>query len=402
MAGRALVVEADGGSRGNPGVAGFGALVRDAATGQVLVERAEPLGRASNNVAEYSGLIAGLDAALRIAADADIEVRMDSKLVVEQMSGRWQIKHEDMRRLAAEARTLVHTLTRAGGRVRYTWIPRDRNKAADALSNLGMDGQSIDRMPASASATERAAEPRSAAESLVAQMDSGRAAALSGATRLVLVRHGVTDLTVTGRLDGRGGSNPPLNDLGQEQATSTAATVARLVADWQAADSKLAARSGPPTLHVVTSSLRRAAMTGQAIADRLGVTPRLDRDWDERAFGEWDGLTFAEIGERHPAKLARMRADTAYGPPGGESRDTLAARVQAAAERARALGGTVVVATSRVPILVVLADALGVSEDRFWALQTAPASVSVVEWWPDGGISVPMVNLTSPVGRDLS
>src|SRR6266481_3961208 len=82
---RRLVVEADGGSRGNPGPAGYGAVVR------------ESIGRATNNVAEYSGLIAGLRAAAATARGADVEVRMDSKLVVEQMSGRWQIKHPAMR-----------------------------------------------------------------------------------------------------------------------------------------------------------------------------------------------------------------------------------------------------------------------------------------------------------------
>ena len=96
-----VVVEADGGARGNPGPAGYGAVVRDASTGEVLVERLGALGVATNNVAEYSGLIAGLKAAVATDSDASIEVRMDSRLVVEQMSGRWQIKHEDMRRLAA-------------------------------------------------------------------------------------------------------------------------------------------------------------------------------------------------------------------------------------------------------------------------------------------------------------
>ena len=93
---RRLVVEADGGSRGNPGPAGYGALVRDAGTGKVLAERAESVGRATNNVAEYGGLVAGLQAALDLDPTADVEVRMDSKLVVEQMSGRWKIKHPDM------------------------------------------------------------------------------------------------------------------------------------------------------------------------------------------------------------------------------------------------------------------------------------------------------------------
>ena len=142
---RRLTVEADGGSRGNPGVAGYGALVRDTATGALLAERAEPLGKASNNVAEYRGLIAGLEAAHAIEPGADVLVRMDSKLVVEQMSGNWKIKHEDMRRLALQARDLVTAIREAGGSVRYEWIPRAENKDADALSNDGMDGLTIDR-----------------------------------------------------------------------------------------------------------------------------------------------------------------------------------------------------------------------------------------------------------------
>ena len=121
---RALIVEADGGSRGNPGVAGYGALVRDASTGELLAERAEPLGLASNNVAEYSGLIAGLEAAAEVDPSARVEVRMDSKLVVEQMAGRWKNKHEDMKRLALEAQEIVRSLTTAGGTVTWTWIPR--------------------------------------------------------------------------------------------------------------------------------------------------------------------------------------------------------------------------------------------------------------------------------------
>ena len=132
---RRLVVEADGGSRGNPGPAGYGAVVRDAATGEVLAEVNDSLGRATNNVAEYSGLIAGLKAAARVARGADVEVRMDSKLVVEQMSGRWQIKHPDMRPLAAKARDAARAL----GRVSYTWVPRSRNAHADRLANQAMD-----------------------------------------------------------------------------------------------------------------------------------------------------------------------------------------------------------------------------------------------------------------------
>ncbi|KJY47183.1 hypothetical protein VR46_05035, partial [Streptomyces sp. NRRL S-444] len=129
-----FVVEADGGSRGNPGPAGYGAVVLDPATGETLAERAEYIGVATNNVAEYKGLIAGLKAARELAADAVVQVRMDSKLVVEQMSGRWKIKHPDMKPLAAEAATI---LPRA--QVTYEWIPRERNKHADRLANEAMD-----------------------------------------------------------------------------------------------------------------------------------------------------------------------------------------------------------------------------------------------------------------------
>ncbi|MBK6956465.1 MAG: bifunctional RNase H/acid phosphatase [Actinomycetales bacterium] len=375
---RRLIVEADGGSRGNPGVAGFGALVRDAATGAVLLERAEPLGLASNNVAEYAGLLAGLEGALRLDPAPDVEVRMDSKLVVEQMSGRWKIKHEDMKRLAGECQSVVRRILAGGGRVRYTWIPREQNKAADALSNHAMDGKSIDREPDARDLTARPVE--AADRQVIARMDSGTSASLVGEARIILIRHGVTDFTVSGRLDGRGGANPELNAEGVRQADAVARIIPDLVGDQPA--------------RVITSSLRRTQMTGAAVAAALGVTPELQPDWDERSFGEWDGLTLAQINERHPAKLARMRMDAAYPPPGGESRVAVAERVTRAFEEIATAPGTVVVVTSRVPILVVLSQSLQIPAERFWALQTEPASVSIVCRWPDGNVSVPLVNRT--------
>ena len=133
---RHVIVEADGGSRGNPGSAGFGAVVLDAETGEVLAERSEGLGVATNNVAEYSGLIAGLQAAAELGASV-VDVRMDSKLVIEQMTGRWQVKHPAMRALALQAKEL------AGGfdSISFQWIPRAQNKRADSLANQAMDEQ---------------------------------------------------------------------------------------------------------------------------------------------------------------------------------------------------------------------------------------------------------------------
>jgi probable phosphoglycerate mutase len=133
-----LLIEADGGSRGNPGPAGYGAVVCDAESGDILRECSEGIGVATNNVAEYQGLIAGLRSAVELGGtSAQVEVRMDSKLVVEQMSGRWKIKHPAMQPLALEASRLARGL----GSVRYTWVPRAENKRADRLANLAMDAQ---------------------------------------------------------------------------------------------------------------------------------------------------------------------------------------------------------------------------------------------------------------------
>src|SRR6187431_282070 len=123
---RRLIVEADGGSRGNPGPAAYGALVRDAVTGETLM-------------AEGSGLIAGLQMAREVDPDAPVEVRMDSKLVIEQMAGRWKIKHPDMKPLALQAARLRPAA------VTWTWIPREHNKAADTLVNRALDGDPVPR-----------------------------------------------------------------------------------------------------------------------------------------------------------------------------------------------------------------------------------------------------------------
>ena len=126
-----LVIFADGGSRGNPGIAGSGTAVYNEDRSQLLKEIAYVVGRKStNNVAEYHGLLRGLEAAVEMGAD-DVEFYMDSKLVVEQMNGRWKIKHPDMQKLAIEARRLLNHI----GSFSLEWVPRGQNTVADELSN---------------------------------------------------------------------------------------------------------------------------------------------------------------------------------------------------------------------------------------------------------------------------
>jgi probable phosphoglycerate mutase len=131
-----LIIEADGGSRGNPGPAAYGCLVKDAQTNEVLFKEGKTLGVTTNNVAEYSGLVAALAAAHEIDPNAQIEVRMDSKLVVEQMSGNWKIKHENMKGLVEKARNAF-----AQSQVKYVWVPREDNLEADTLLNIALDAE---------------------------------------------------------------------------------------------------------------------------------------------------------------------------------------------------------------------------------------------------------------------
>ena len=129
---RHFVITADGGSRGNPGKAAYGAVVYE--NEKIVKEVGAAIGVASNNVAEYQGLIAGLKAANEIDPAATILVKMDSKLVVEQMSGRWKVKHPNMKELAKQA-----FATHDPKLVSYQWIPREENSHADSILNDVLD-----------------------------------------------------------------------------------------------------------------------------------------------------------------------------------------------------------------------------------------------------------------------
>lgn len=376
MSARRFILEADGGSRGNPGPAAYGTVVRDAETDTVLREIADYIGTASNNVAEYRGLIAGLEAAAAIDPAAEVLARLDSKLVVEQMSGRWKIKHADMRRLALEARELAGVFDRAGGSVRYEWVPRADNKAADALSNAAMDGRTVDRTFGGPSSLDDVPGAPTDEEDPAPPQPWRRGTP----TRVVLVRHGVTDFTAEGRLDGRGGPDPALNATGRSQAVAAGRAVASLV-------------QGHPA-RVLTSSLARAVETGAAVAQALGVEAEVDPAWDEQSFGLWDGRAVTDLLRDEGEAFRALRDDPAYRPPGGETHEELVARVVPAWERVVAAGGTTVVVCHRKPILVVLAHLLELPHDRAWRLAAAPGSLTAVEVWEDGEVSVAFTNRT--------
>ncbi|MGQ4485549.1 bifunctional RNase H/acid phosphatase, partial [Streptomyces sp. SAS_281] len=352
---RRFVVEADGGSRGNPGPAGYGAVVIDPDTGETLAETAEYIGVATNNVAEYKGLVAGLRAVGALLADGPVgtgvrvSVRMDSKLVVEQMSGRWKIKHPDMKPLAAEAAAVL-----PGADVTYEWIPRERNRHADRLANEAMDaGRRGDRWEPSVStaALDTPRSPEAAAapppsDPVTPQVGWGSAPDLGAPATLVLLRHGETALTPQKRFSGSGGTDPALSPAGLVQAERAAAA--------------FAARS--TVQEVVSSPLRRCRETAGAVAARLGLEVRVEDGLRETDFGAWEGLTFGEVGERYGADLDAWLASPDAAPTGGgESFAEVARRVAATRDRlvTRYAGRTVLVVTHVTPIKTLVRLALG-------------------------------------------
>ncbi|MYU52098.1 MULTISPECIES: bifunctional RNase H/acid phosphatase [Streptomyces] len=388
---RTFIVEADGGSRGNPGPAGYGAVVLDPATGEALAEAAEFIGTATNNVAEYKGLLAGLRAAHALDPQARIHVRMDSKLVVEQMSGRWKIKHPDMRPLAAEAKTVFPPT-----QVTYEWIPREQNKHADRLANEAMDAGRIgkqweprDSRAALATGSARSTAARAADEAAEAAAAPrtpaagwGAAADLGTPATFVLLRHGETALTPEKRFSGSGGGDPELSAAGRRQATAAAAA--------------LAARGTVQA--VVSSPLRRCRETADTVAARLGLEVRIEDGLRETDFGAWEGLTFAEVRERHPEDLTAWLGSTKAAPTGGgESFATVARRVAVARDKliARYTGKTVLLVTHVTPIKMLVRLALGAPPESLYRMELSAASLSAVAYYADGNASLRLLNDTS-------
>ncbi|WP_406001199.1 bifunctional RNase H/acid phosphatase [Streptomyces sp. NBC_00829] len=419
---REFVVEADGGSRGNPGPAGYGAAVIDPRTGETLAEAAEYIGVATNNVAEYKGLIAGLKAAKALDPTASVRVRMDSKLVVEQMSGRWKIKHPDMKPLAAEAARILPS-----SQVIYEWIPREKNKHADRLANEAMDagkkgkqwepsrstaaldardaeaarvvgdatagaakaraaltgrGTTGDSSPSSPSSAEISADGPGAATEEAGPSVGWGPADLGAPATFVLLRHGETPLTPEKRFSGSGGTDPSLSPVGLRQAEAVA--------------SALAARG--TIQDIVSSPLKRCRETAEAVATRLNLDVRIDEGLRETDFGAWEGLTFAEVQERYGDDLKAWLASAKVAPTGGgESFATVSRRIAAARDRltTRYMGRTVLLVTHVTPIKTLVRLALGAPPESLFRMELSAASVSAVAYYSDGNASLRLLNDTS-------
>ncbi|GIH26783.1 bifunctional RNase H/acid phosphatase [Acrocarpospora phusangensis] len=416
------ICEADGGSRGNPGPAGYGAVVRDP-SGDVLAEAAASIGIATNNVAEYRGLIAALQAVLDLGGEGRaVEARMDSKLVIEQMAGRWKIKNEGLRPLALEAQGLARRL-----RVTWKWIPRERNSHADRLANEAMDAAArgenwqsttlaassdrtttatishstsfstseqappfAPRVPDSAPSGSRADQappdrPESGA-GRTAEAESGdgwvgdasRPSARGGlgwgrasrvATSVLLLRHGQTPLSIEKRFSGVG--DPELTPTGMAQAEAAAGRLAREPYRIDA---------------IVSSPLTRARQTAEAVGARVGLPVRVDKGLREADFGAWEGHTFAEIQERWPGELAAWLADPSVPPPGGESFTDAGRRVERARDRILTdhQGETVLLVSHVTPIKLLVRYALNAPPESLYRMHLDLACLSIIDYYEDG------------------
>ena len=381
---RSLIVEADGGSRGNPGPAAYGTVVRDGSSGAVLAEVAEYLGETTNNVAEYRGAIAGLQKARELDAGAVVEVRMDSKLVVEQMSGRWQIKHPNMRELALAARNIFPP-----GQVTYRWVPRKENALADALVNEMIDtalangSTLIDRGGASLL-------PDLAAQDVVGEADEQRTRTLvekiRPANRMIgwtdlgapvttlAIRHGATQFSLEKRFSGSGGRDLPLAPIGQAQADAVAA--------------ELAVRGGADI--IVASPLLRTRQTAMTIARAIGADIEYDDGFAECAFGEWDGLTFSQVQERWPDLVDEWLASTDVAPPGGESFADCRDRVDKARQKVvdKHPGQRVIIVAHVTPIKLLVSTAVDAPLSSLYRMELMPCSITTLSWFPDGNSSM--------------
>ena len=390
-----VIIEADGGSRGNPGPAGSGAVLIDSETGSVLAEIAMFIGVATNNVAEYRAVLAAVDVANEIVPEAELLVRMDSKLVVEQMSGRWKVKNEGMQDLFQSMQQSI-----GDRKISFEWIPREQNGKADALANEAMDAESsVVRKYVGSPDTSTINVVTSSSKVIAADLEYNPELPSSvraprnvshKLTTIILVRHGRTMLTESHRLSGRGGEDPQLSEAGIQDAQAVADELSKV------------SHSGPyakvlrPTV-VVSSPIARTRETAAIIATKLGIAVEINNDVAEISFGDWDGHTNQEVAANWPDHFEQWRGDVKIAPPGGESLEEFDVRVQnGLAEILKKYEGQTVIVVSHVmPIRGFLKSALQAGWPAYWRTSVAPCSMSIIRFWGNEAAEITVVNQTN-------
>ena len=349
-----IYIYCDGASRGNPGPASYGVSIIDE-HGVVIAEFGEQLGVRTNNYAEYQGVIA----ALRFLSSTDyreITVRMDSKLVIEQLSGRWKVKSPDMRELVSEASRLLAPFNAV-----LEWIPREQNSRADALANQALDGEALDYEPAQielAGIQPRSIRaPRQTREPVT----------------LVLVRHGHTKVTEKDLIAGGDGSDPELSELGHLDAAAAAGAIPKLLEYFKL----------PPASKIIHSPMTRTTQTAQRIALELGLKLEQDERLREIGFGSWNGQDMTTITSENPELVKKWQGSTSVKPDGGESIDDLISRIEPLISEltSGSSGETIVLVSHMMPVRTISALSARGTQNLFWSTNFSPGSVSIVRFF---------------------
>jgi probable phosphoglycerate mutase len=349
-----LVLFADGASRGNPGPAASGAVIQDE-SGSTIIQIGENLGHRTNNYAEYQAVIAGLRYIQTHFSGASVDVRMDSKLVVEQLSGRWQIKHPELRELAQEAHRVMRDLE-----VTLTWIPREKNSLADAAANRALDEGDfgdVSELQLAAVQPKSIRAPRQSVEP----------------TTVVVIRHGHTAHTESNLISGSDGEDPTLSALGLEEAKLAAHAASRLLA-----------RFGLSAISKVYHSPQlRTTQTARSIAEHFQAPLAADARFKEIGFGDWEGYSMSEMETSSAGEIANWRGSMTAKPPRGESVEELESRVNDGLQEiiASHTGETIAVVAHMMPLRAIARTALKAEKSLSWTMQFAPASVSIYRFF---------------------
>jgi probable phosphoglycerate mutase len=351
-----IFVYADGASRGNPGPASYGVAIVDE-SGCLLASFGESLGEQTNNYAEYQGVIAALRYLIENHQGANVTIRLDSKLVIEQLSGRWKIKHPQMRELAAEAAKLLRNF-----KVALEWIPREQNTLADAAANQALDSGDFTSTPA-AKLELAAIQPKS--------VRAPRQ--VTEPTTIVVVRHGHTKHTEAGLISGSNGEDPSLSELGFIEAKSAANAIEQLLSHFEL----------PELVGVYHSTQLRTTQTASAIGKVFNLPITADARLREIGFGNWEGISMEQVDAKFPSEVANWRGSTTQAPHGGESVDNLEVRVLSALgeliENNR--GRSVAIVSHMMPARAIAKRAIGAVTAAHWSLQFDPASVSIYRFF---------------------
>jgi ribonuclease H / adenosylcobalamin/alpha-ribazole phosphatase len=349
-----LFVYADGASRGNPGPASYGVSIVDH-SGNVIAEFGEKLGIRTNNYAEYQGVIA----ALRYLSTTDyrqVTIRMDSKLVIEQLSGRWKVKSDDMRELVGEASRLLGPFE-----AKLEWIPREQNSRADQMANEALDSGDFQNVAAeielSGIQPRSIRAPRQHKEPVT----------------LVLVRHGHTVATEKDLISGGHGNDPALSELGLQDARAASKALTPLL--------EFFGLSSPSA--VLHSPMVRTTQTAEAIARELGLGLIADDRLREISFGNWDGLEMTVLEAGHAQAVKLWRGSMTRKPQGGESLVELKTRVAPLlGELAENYAGkTVVLVAHMMPLRAISALSLPGADAMYWSFNFSPGGISILRFF---------------------